>query len=209
LTVWCSRLAAFARVTSTGGAGVFRQEWAEAFKEIPKVYICFDRDQAGIAGAKKLARLIPHARIVELPEDVGELGDITDFFVRLGRSEEDFRRLLEQAQPLPMEIESAPAKHTGPINEYRKEIEDLKQGTRIKNIASRYLELRPAGRGLIAKCPFHDDQRPSFVVYPETQSFYCFGCQLHGDVIAFLMKIEHLTFREAVDLLRRLALPTA
>ena len=142
-----------------------------------------------------------------MPEDVGDGGDITDFFIRLRRTEEDFRHLLEQAQPLPMEIESAPAKHTEPLNEFRKEIEALKQGTRIENIAGRYLELRPNGRSLRAKCPFHADQHPSFVVYPETQSFYCFGCQAHGDVITFLMQIEHLTFRDAIDLLRKLALP--
>jgi DNA primase len=74
-------------VTSTGGAGVFRREWSEFFKEIPNVYICFDHDAAGKAGARKLVRLIPHARIVEFQEEVGEGGDVTDFFVRLGRNE--------------------------------------------------------------------------------------------------------------------------
>jgi DNA primase len=199
----------FRTVTSTGGAGVFRREWAGAFQEIAKVYVCFDQDAAGTAGAKKLGRLIPHARIVELPQEVGEGGDVTDFFVRLGRSEEDFRRLVEQAQPLPQEPEPAEAPRKTPINEYRKEIDDLKRGIRIENIASRYLELRPSGRGLITKCPFHNDQRPSFVVYPDSQSFHCFGCRAHGDVIAFLMQIEHLTLREALELLRKLALPAA
>jgi DNA primase len=89
---------------------MFRREWAEAFKEIPRVYLCFDRDPAGNTGARKVARLITHARVVELPDDIGESEDITDFFVRLGGTEEDFRRLLEQAQPLPMEIEATPAK---------------------------------------------------------------------------------------------------
>ena len=196
-------------VTSTGGAGVFRREWAEYFKAIPGVYICLDRDRAGRVGARKVARLIPQARMVELPEKVGEGGDVTDFFVRLGHGEDDFRRLLEQAQPFPQETEIVGPNRHGPLNEFRKEIEDLKQGTRIENIASQYLELRPNGRTYVGKCPFHDDQHPSFVIYPETQSFYCFGCQAHGDVITFLMKIEHLTFREAVDLLRKLALPVA
>jgi DNA primase len=80
---------------------------------------------------------------------------------------------------------------------------------RIENIAGRYLELRPSGRGLIGKCPFHHDEHPSFVVYPDSQSFHCFGCQVHGDVIAFLMRIEHLTFPEALKLLRNIALPAA
>jgi hypothetical protein len=147
--------------------------------------------------------------VVELPEDVGEGGDVTDYFVRLGRSEEDFRRLLEQAQPFPVEIEALAQRRPGPINEFRKEIENLKQGTRIENVARRYLELRPSGRGFIGKCPFHHDGRSSFVVYRDTQSFYCFGCQAHGDVIAFLMKVEQVTFPEALQILRNLALPAA
>src|SRR5437867_4132459 len=90
-----------AAVTSTGGAGVFRAEWAEPFREIPDVYLCFDRDEAGRRGAANVARLIPHSRLIELPEEVGDGGDVTDFFVRLGRSPEDFRALLDQAKQAP------------------------------------------------------------------------------------------------------------
>src|SRR5690348_12384533 len=108
----------FRAVTSTGGAGVFRRERVEYFKAIQSIYVCFDRDAAGQAGARKLARLIPQARIVKLPEEVGEGGDVTDFFVRLGRSEEDFRRLLEQGQPLPQEAVPAQPRSLGPLNEF-------------------------------------------------------------------------------------------
>src|SRR5205809_5753192 len=93
----------FAAVTSTGGALTFRPEWAEALREIPRVYVCFDNDDAGRAGAERVARLIPHARIVRLPDEIGEGGDATDFFVRLGRSREEFVSLLEAARPLPEE----------------------------------------------------------------------------------------------------------
>src|SRR5205814_1315760 len=54
----------FAAVTSTGGAGSFRPEWAEAFREVPNIYLCFDNDAAGRAGAERVARLIPHAKLV-------------------------------------------------------------------------------------------------------------------------------------------------
>src|SRR5713226_3048748 len=74
----------FEAVTSTGGAGTFKEEWADAFKEIPSVYLCFDRDDAGRKGALRVARMIAHAKIVELPSDVGHGGDVTDFFVGLG-----------------------------------------------------------------------------------------------------------------------------
>src|SRR2546426_2616706 len=89
-----------AAVTSTGGAATFRREWAEAFREIPTIYMCFDNDTAGREGAERVARLIPQARIVRLPEEVGEGGDVTDFFVRLGRSRDEFVGLLEAARPL-------------------------------------------------------------------------------------------------------------
>jgi DNA primase len=71
----------FTAVTSTGGAGVFRAEWAKDFQSIPEVYICFDNDDAGKDGADRVARLIPHAKLVELPRQVGDGGDVTDFFI--------------------------------------------------------------------------------------------------------------------------------
>src|SRR5439155_15339893 len=91
----------FIAVTSTAGAGVFKKEWAKAFENIPEVYICYDRDEAGKNGAERVASLIPHARIVELPDEVGEGGDVTDFFVRLGQNREDFQKLLDAALPAP------------------------------------------------------------------------------------------------------------
>src|SRR5213596_2402090 len=89
----------FIAVTSTGGAGTFRKEWADEFKVIPNVYICYDRDEAGERGATRVSRMIPHARIMELPEEVGKGGDVTDFFVRLGKSPEDFIKLMNAALP--------------------------------------------------------------------------------------------------------------
>src|SRR5215216_6667356 len=89
----------FAAVTSTGGAATFRPEWAKELKRIGEVYVCFDRDNAGANGAQVVALMIPQAKIIELPEEVGKGGDITDFFVRLKRTREDFLRLLEAAKP--------------------------------------------------------------------------------------------------------------
>lgn len=197
----------FAAVTSTGGAGTFRPEWAEALKEIPRVYVCFDRDEAGQRGAERVARLIPHARIVKLPDEVGAGGNVTDFFVRLGRIRDDFLRILESACSLPPDESSLPTEvysvHHRQNGE--DEISRFKSLVRIEDIVQQYLPLRPIGQNLVARCPFHDDQHPSFVVFPATQSFYCFGCQAHGDVFAFLMRMEHLTFAEALAVCRRLS----
>jgi len=64
------------------------------------------------------------------------------------------------------------------------------------------LQLRPMGGRLSGVCPFHGDTRPSFVVYPATQSYYCFGCGAGGDVIDFVARLNKVGFKEAVDVLR-------
>src|SRR5262249_54156736 len=71
----------FAAITSTGGPAVFRPEWARELEAVSDVFICFDRDQTGRNGAAVVALMVPHAKIVELPEVVGEGGDVTDYFV--------------------------------------------------------------------------------------------------------------------------------
>src|SRR5205814_8891092 len=89
----------FIAVTSTGGAGTFRKEWADEFKAIPNVYVCYDRDEAGERGAARVSQMMPHAKIVELPVEVGKGGDGTDFFVRLGKSPEGFIKPMAAALP--------------------------------------------------------------------------------------------------------------
>lgn len=197
----------FAAVTSTGGAGVFRPEWAEELKEILDVYICFDRDEAGRSGAIRVGRMIPHAKVVELPEEVGEGGDVTDFFVGLGRGRDDFLRLMERAQPVPLQGQPQPiGVHQVKLRSAAdEEVEQLKTVVPIEDLVSRYVPLRRSGQNFIAHCPFHEDHNPSLVVYPQSQSFYCFGCHASGDVLNFLMKVEHLSFPEAFRVLRELA----
>ncbi|MGD9957122.1 MAG: CHC2 zinc finger domain-containing protein [Candidatus Nanopelagicales bacterium] len=68
-------------------------------------------------------------------------------------------------------------------------------------IAAHGVELRATGRRYMGRCPFHADDRPSFVVYPDTQSFHCFGCGASGDVIDFVRRTHDLDFRAAVDFL--------
>jgi CHC2 zinc finger/Toprim-like len=199
----------FAAVTSTGGAGSFRKEWAEALVSIPEVYVCFDRDEAGRAGVLRLARFIPQAKIVELPQDVGEAGDVTDFFVRLGRMPEDFSKLLDAAQsPAPsVPIESVLLPRVSESSpELSARIERVKDGIPIDNIAVQYTALRPSGKNLIGLCPFHPDREPSLVVFPDTRTFHCFGCRAGGDVISFLRLAMHLSFFEALEALEE-ALP--
>ncbi len=72
-----------------------------------------------------------------------------------------------------------------------------------ETVASTGIELRPSGRRLVGRCPFHRDRAPSFVVYPETASWFCFGCHAGGDVIDFVGRVQGTPFRETAALLSR------
>ena len=70
----------------------------------------------------------------------------------------------------------------------------------IDEVVGEYVQLKNAGGGQKkGLCPFHDEKSPSFHVTPSKGYFHCFGCQVGGDVIAFLMKLEHLSFSETVE----------
>jgi len=194
-----------AAVTSTGGANVFRPEWAEALHSIPEVYVCFDRDEAGQNGALRVCRMIPQAKLVALPEEVGPGGDITDFFVRFGRSLEDFERLLKDARPVPQAAEH-PNTQSSPQtpreeSPFAHRVEHLKREVPIWSVIGQHVVLRRSGKVLRGLCPFHEDRAPSLVVYPDPGTFHCFGCGAHGDAITFLQKVEHLSFTQALDAL--------
>lgn len=80
-------------------------------------------------------------------------------------------------------------------------IEELRYRCDIEQIVSSYTNLKRAGRTLKGLCPFHSEKTPSFVVYPENNSFYCFGCGAGGDIITFVRMAEHLEYIEALRFL--------
>ncbi len=84
-------------------------------------------------------------------------------------------------------------------------IAELKYRSDISEIASSYMQLKRRGRNLVGLCPFHGEKTPSFNIYTENGSFYCFGCGTGGDVITFIMKIENLDYMEAVKFLAQRA----
>ncbi len=80
------------------------------------------------------------------------------------------------------------------------DIVEVRERARIDDVVSGYVTLRRAGGGsLKGLCPFHDEKSPSFHVTPSRGFFHCFGCSEGGDVITFLMKIDGLSFTEAVE----------
>lgn len=195
----------FQAVTSTAGAQTFCPEWVPHFDAVKYVYVCFDRDDAGERAARNVKALIPRGKIVRLPADVGPKGDVTDYFIRLGNGIADFEVLLAIAATAKedglerLNAASPPSPHKS----VARRAEKLKQRIPLARVVGRYIELRPAGGKLVGLCAFHDERSPSFTLYPATDTYYCFGCGAHGDVIAFLMRKESMTFGQALHALER------
>lgn len=78
---------------------------------------------------------------------------------------------------------------------------EIKYRNDIESVISPYVSLKRAGKNLKGLCPFHNEKTPSFTVYPENGSFYCFGCGVGGDIFTFTKTIENLDYIEAVKLL--------
>lgn len=84
-------------------------------------------------------------------------------------------------------------------------LQELKMKSDIADIISTYVTLKKRGNTYVGLCPFHNEKTPSFTVYEDTQSFFCFGCNAAGDVVGFMRKIENLDYIDAVKSLAQRA----
>ena len=84
-------------------------------------------------------------------------------------------------------------------------LQELKSRCDIVDVVSSYVNLKRRGRNMVGLCPFHSEKTPSFNLYPENGSFYCFGCGAGGDVITFIRRIENLDYMEAIRFLAQRA----
>lgn len=78
-------------------------------------------------------------------------------------------------------------------------IDQIKSSVRIEDVAGGYVNLLRCGKLFKGLCPFHDDHHPSLIVDPQKQTFACYACGEHGDVIAFVQKMERCSFAEATE----------
>ena len=78
-------------------------------------------------------------------------------------------------------------------------IDQIKRSVRLEEVAGHYVKLSRRGKLFIGLCPFHADHHPSLTVDPQKQTFTCYACGEHGDVIAFVQKAEKCSFAEAVE----------
>ncbi len=80
-------------------------------------------------------------------------------------------------------------------------IQELIARNDVESVISGYVPLKRRGRNLVGLCPFHGEKTASFTVYPETASFYCFGCHVGGDVVTFIKQMESLEYMDAIRFL--------
>lgn len=80
-------------------------------------------------------------------------------------------------------------------------VSEIKSRLNIEDIVAQYVQLKPAGRNLKGLCPFHQEKTPSFMVSPEKELAYCFGCHKGGDLFAFIQEVEGVEFKDAVKIL--------
>lgn len=84
-------------------------------------------------------------------------------------------------------------------------LQELRFRNDIVDVVSSYVTLKHSGSNMVGLCPFHSEDTPSLVVYPDNGSFYCFGCATGGDVITFIKKIENLDYMDSVKFLAQRA----
>lgn len=87
----------------------------------------------------------------------------------------------------------------------RDAVSEVRERTDIVDLVGNYVQLKKAGRSFKGLCPFHQEKTPSFIVFPDSQNFHCFGCGKGGDVFSFYMGVERAEFREALQELAKRA----
>src|SRR6187455_1101124 len=93
---------------------------------------------------------------------------------------------------------SSSYRNTGTSTMAANSVEQIKDRLDIVDIISETVNLKKTGRSYKGLCPFHQEKTPSFVVFPDSQHFHCFGCGKGGDIFTFQMEVEKVEFPEAL-----------
>ena len=89
---------------------------------------------------------------------------------------------------------------------YSRELVDaIKDRSDLVDLIGTYVTLRRAGSNYNGLCPFHSEKTPSFTVFPDNQSFFCFGCEAGGDAFTFIMRMENLDYKGSLEFLAKRA----
>lgn len=226
----CLTSAGIQAVSSTGGCGTFPVEWVEELKGYD-IYICYDRDKAGIMGALKVQKLFPTAKIIMLPEFDGK--DITDYTKEFGLS--NFLKLKTESWYIPtgkvakqyndlanralefqrqnpdyvlytQNIIDITLKERDENVRKKKKLYTLSEGTGDITSAKRVPidSIIEFSRDGFARCLFHDEKTSSMKYYKKDNKCHCFGqCGKSFDVIDIVKKLYNLSTLEAIKYLNR------
>ena len=85
----------------------------------------------------------------------------------------------------------------------REIVEAIKDRSDIVDLIGTYVSLKRAGSNYGGLCPFHSEKTPSFTVFPDNQSFFCFGCEAGGDAFTFIMRMENLDYKGSIEFLAK------
>ena len=85
----------------------------------------------------------------------------------------------------------------------REIVEAIKDRSDIVDLIGTYVSLKRAGSNYNGLCPFHSEKTPSFTVFPDSQSFFCFGCEAGGDAFTFIMRVENLDYKGSLEFLAK------
>ncbi len=174
-------------VTGTHGAMTFKEEWVESFKKFQEIYICYDNDDAGIKGAQRTAKMLSSVNnnvyLIILPKEVGDGGDITDYFIKLNGNAED---LFSKYAKKWSEIEKA--ERIKKIEKIDKEVSFEEWQKTIKNNFPELLFPAEYGLSIMAQILIKEITNPFSLVYVDVPSA--------GKTIAinFFSEIEGLTY---------------
>ena len=212
LVAWSHNIPA---VTSTGGAMSFQEEWAELFKD-KEVIICFDNDYAGSEGMVKVLDMIPHAKVLFIP-DSPNVKDISDYAARGGNLHDLLRtsKLLKDISDVQQDRQNRIATfqsihfHESYIKEHTKKAPVIKKRNSLSSDVVENAKAYPMTNMIEFKqnkacCPFHNEKTPSFTYYPENNTAYCFGCSKVADSIEIYQHIHNCSFKKAVEELNNL-----
>jgi DNA primase len=239
----------FFAVSSTSGSATFKPEWAEILRG-NKIYIVYDRDDAGLRGALKVNKMVDWAKIILLPKDT-QGKDVTDYFKT--HTVKEFIELVEKAETwtLPHDPINIPQnkagidailkelrQHDEVLRDRIREATSLNQETKHMNMLvemlTNRLEYWQKQRQILNKptytynndsndveqakkvpinkfvkmnysnfacCLWHKEKSPSMKWYADSNKLYCFGCNVHKDVIDVVMQQNSVDFKEAIKII--------
>lgn len=210
LVAWSANIPA---ITSTGGAMSFQTEWGELLKD-KKVILCFDNDEAGGKGLVRALSVVPHAKVLFLPDRPG-IKDISDYCTGGGNLQElltsakHFASIDEVVDDRAIRLalwqstffhDAYIAEHTKPVYAPR----SLRDVTDLENAKTYPIPQLLKFKTNAALCIFHAEKSPSLQYYPKTNTCYCFGgCGKAYDVIDIYRKLHNCSFKEAIRALAK------